>query len=475
MARAWNLVVSVAFACVCVCGVAKAEVVKLVELEARAISARPEVAASAARVRQADAEIWAAESTYWPTVSASIDGTVAPGRALIPYKAGGNDYLIAGSQTLSEGGAFRPQPRYGASVAARGTLYDFGRTSSALEAARAKARASEADASARAQVLVLEVRAAYLRWSVAQALWELSKQAEADARTRAERIAGLIAEGAAPPSAATAASAQANAAASESERAELELETARLDLGFVSARDLGPDSLPDPALLAASPQPSAASAAGPAAAAALPTATPKGAPVTALAQPATQGAVEPAGDALPPSAADPSSHTNPQLEALEKARAAAEAARRMQSRMSAPALAYRLSAGVEGQDTKFFPLFGIGIGLTVPLWDGGATSAAEAGARAAEAELTAQLDGERARNKHANTRRNLQINYADRLVALAETAVALAETRVQQLREGPTLATAEQEASAAAEADRTKAHAELVRARAARVQLQLGL
>lgn len=447
MARAHSVVVSVAFACVC--GVAKAEVVKLADLETRALSERPEVGVSAARVRQAVAEIAAAESTFWPSVSASLDGSIAPGRALIPFDAGGKHYLIAGSQALDEAGSLRPQPRYGASVAARGTLYDFGRTHSALEAARAKARASEADASASALVLVLEVRAAYLRWSVAQALWELSKQAEAEAKTRADRIAGLIAEGAAPPSAATAASAQAIAAASESERAELELETARLELGFVSARDLGPDALPDPMLLAATPQPSAASAAGPAA--------------------------EPARATLPPSAAGRDANVNPELEALEKARAAAAAARRMQSRMSAPALGYRLNAGVEAQDTDFFPAFGVGIGLTVPLWDGGATSAAEAGARATEAELSAQLDAARARDKHAKARRNLQITHADKLLALAQSALALAETRVEQLHEGPTLATAEQEALTAAEAERTKARADVVRARAARVQLQLGL
>jgi outer membrane protein TolC len=556
MARVWKLVVGVA--CACVCGVARADVVKLADLEARALSQRPEVAASAARVNGAAAEIDAAKSTYYPQVSATLDGTLAPGRALIPYEAGGKDYLIAGSQTLSESGALRPQPRYGANVAARGTLYDFGRTRSALDAARAKQRASEADASARAQVLVLEIRAAYLRWAVAQELWGLTKQAEAESKARADRVAGLIAEGAAPPSAATSASAQANAAASESERAELELETARLELGYLSTRDLGPDALPEPSLLAVASQPSAAGATGatnatgaslhsgavgplalrleqprsradvtgdaelaakyaqPAAAGGappgpsgnLPAAAPAIAPPTVAAPAVTTPATAPAGATLPatgqattgttapgtatpaaasapasaatsgalqPSAASPTHPGSPQLQALETARAAAEAARRVQSRLTRPALAYRVSAGIDGQDEHLFPMFGIGIGLTVPLWDGGATSAAEAGARAAEAELSAELDAERARDKHVRERRNVQAQHADRLLALAETAVALAETRVQQLKDGPTLGTAEQEALAAAEAERAKARAELVKAKAARVQLQLGL
>jgi len=552
MARVWHLVMGVA--CACVCGIARADVVKLADLEARALSQRPEVAASAARVRGAAAEIDAVESTYYPQISASLDGTVAPGRALIPYKADGKDYLIAGSQTLSESGALQPQPRYGANVAARGTLYDFGRTRSALDAARAKQRASEADASARAQVLVLEVRAAYLRWAVAQELWGLTRQAEAESKGRADRVAGLIAEGAAPPSAATSASAQANAAASESERAELELETARLELGYLSTRDLGPDALPEPSLLAVASQPSAAgaesdgvwlqsravgplarrleqprgrmdmpaaaelaakyaqpSAAGgapPGPSGNLPPAAPATTPPAVAAPAVTTPAIAPSGATPPatgqattgtaapgtaapaatsapasaaasgglqPSAASPALAGNPQLQALETARAAAEAARRVQSRLTRPALAYRVSAGIEGQDEHLFPMFGIGIGLTMPLWDGGATSAAEAGARAAEAELSAELDAERARDKHVRERRNVQAQHADRLLALAEKAVTLAETRVQQLKEGPTLGTAEQEALAAAEAERTKARSELVKAKAARVQLQLGL
>lgn len=543
MARVWRLVVGVACAW---CSVARADVVKLADLEARAVSQRPEIAAGAARIRAAGAEIAAAESTYYPQVSASLDGNLAPGRALIPFKQGGKDYLIAGSQTLSEGGAFRPRPRYGATVGARGTLYDFGRTRSALDAATARQRATEADANARVQVIVLEVRAAYLRWSVAQELWLLSKQAEAEARARTDRVAGLIAEGAAPPSAATAASAQLNAAASESERAELELETARLELGYLSARDLGPDTLPEPSLLAVGPQPSAANLGGssapqgvavgsialridqaasahvpetsgelaakdaqPAAAGGAPSvpsgpptsaapaltppvtpfaATPSAATPPARASPAAAspaatvpgqvanppGSAAPSGG-LPPSAAKAAADVNPQLQALETAREAAGAARRAQGRLSRPALGYRLSAGVEGQDEHFFPIFGVGIDLTVPLWDGGATSAAEAGARAAEAELSAQLDAARARDKHEQARRNLQIEHANKLLALAENAVALAEMRLQQVLEGPTLATAEQQALAAAETERTKARADLVRAKAARVQLRLGL
>ena len=62
MATAWKVVIGVA--CACTCGVVRADVVKLAELEARVLSDRPEVAMSAARIRQADAEIGAAQSGY---------------------------------------------------------------------------------------------------------------------------------------------------------------------------------------------------------------------------------------------------------------------------------------------------------------------------------------------------------------------------------------------------------------------------
>jgi outer membrane protein TolC len=496
MATAWNVVlrkwhlknlpphagVGALIACLCVCSSVRAEIVKLADLEARALQQRPEMAAGAARIRQASAEIAAVESTYWPTIAANLDGSVAPGRKLITIPVDGINYQVSGAPTVGEAGAFTPQPRFGGTVAAHGNVYDFGRTRSALDAARAKERASAADARARGQMLVFEVRAAYLRWSVAHAIWEIAREADAAAEARVQRVEGLIAEGAAPPSAATSAQSQINAAATETERAAMELETARLELGFLSARDLGPDAEPDPALLAADGGEGAAG--GPSGAGGQPAAnggSPAGAPTAAGSQAgATAAAGSPAGATAAagtrrPTAARVPADENPQLEALETARAAAEAARQMQARQGAPALTYRVNAGIEAQISNLFPVFGVGVGLTIPLWDGGATSAAEAGARAAEAELAAQLEAERSRDKHTRARRNLQAIHTDRLLALAENALALADTRVRQLQEGPTLGTAEQEALASAEAEVTRTKADLVRARAARAQLQLGL
>lgn len=437
MAQTWRIVVGMA--CACVCNGARADVVKLAELEMRALARKPEAEASAARIRQANAGVGAAQTGYRPTISASLDASLAPGRTLVSITDDdGNRYLVSGTRSLDQStSAFSPSPRYGGSVSARGNFYDFGRTRAALDAARAKQRASQADARARAEVLVLEVRAAYLRWSVAYALYDLAKQAEAGALARVERVNGLIAEGASPPSAATSANAATNLAASEAERAALELETARHELGYLSARDLGADAVPEPGLLAGS-----------------------AAPVAANPQ---------------PSAAAASGGSNARLEALETARAAADAESEAQSRLSAPAIGYRLNAGIEGQNEKLFPVYAVGVGLTVPLWDGGATSAAEAGARAVAAELAAQLDAERARDTHLRARQTMQAPHVERLISLAEAAVTLAETRIAQLQAGPTLASAEQAALADAEAERSRARADLIRARATRAQLALGL
>jgi outer membrane protein TolC len=428
MATAWNLVVGIA--CVCVCGTARAEVVRLADLEARALAQRPELAASQARIRQAGAEIDIARSAYYPQLSANIDASIAPGSELITYRAGGREYLISGTQTLEEPGAFVPQPRYGASLAARGSLYDFGRTDSAIAAARAKQRASEADERARAQSLLWEVRAAYLRWAVAHALWEIAEGAQAAARARADRVAGLIAEGAAPAASQTPAASQANAAALEAERAALELDAAKLELGFLSARDLGPEAVPEPQLLATASQPAAA------------------------ADTDGESAV---------------------VEAIEAARAAAEARRAMEARAQRPVLGYRLNAGVQGQDAKLFPVYALGIGLSLPLWDGGATAAAEAAASAAAAELSAQAEVERARQKHQSARRTLHASHAEKLLVLAEQALALADKRMAQLEGGETLGEAAQEALAEADVARTRARAELVQAQAGLARLRLDL
>jgi len=428
-----------------VCTPARADVVRLSELEASALAHRPELDASEARVRQAKALIAQAESAYWPQLAAAADGSLSPGRQLIDLRdyvpALDKPFLISGSQGLEEdpGAAFLPQPRYGASVTARGNLYDFGRTSAAVRAASARKRASEADARARADAVLREVRAGYVRWALAHALWQVAEEARQRAEQQEARVSGLIAEGAAPTGDRTAALSQVNAARMESERAALELETARLDLTFATGRDLGAESAPEPELL-------------------------EGAPAAAGEEP------EPAPIDLA-------------VLAVEQARDAARARAHAQGQNRAPVLGYRASAGFEGQtssgidgtDTKVFPSYALGVSLSVPLWDGGGTAAAEDHARAEVAELSADAAAERARARHRQARHRAQGAHAGRMLLLAEQALALAEARVVQLEGGETLGSAERAALLAAEAERSSARVNLIRARAQMAQLRLGL
>lgn len=432
-----------------ICAPARADVVKLSELEASALAHRPELDASEARVRQARAQIAQAKSGYWPQIAAVAEGSLSPGRQLIDLRdyvpSLDEPFLISGSQGLEDPAtAFLPQPRYGASVTARGNLYDFGRTGAAVSAARAKERASEADARARADAVVREVRAGYLRWALAHALWTIADDARMGTEAQEARVRGLIAEGAAPAGDQTATLVQSNAARMEAERAALELETARLELAFTTGRELGAESTPEPELL--QPPPSSPAAAE-------------------------------AGAAPAPAPADLA------VLAVEQARSAAEARAEAQGRTRAPVLGYRASAGFEGQtssgiegvDTKVFPSYALGVSLSVPLWDGGGTAAAEAQARAEVAELSAEAATERARARHQAARRSAERLHAERLLELAQRALELADARIEQLSGGESLGSAERAALLAAERERSGARAGLARARAQRAQLQLGL
>jgi len=427
-----------------VCAPARADVVRLSELEASALAHRPELDASEARVRQAKALIAQAESAYWPQLAAAADGSLSPGRQLIDLRdyvpTLDKPFLISGSQGLEDpGAAFLPQPRYGASVTARGNLYDFGRTSAAVRAASARKRASEADARARADAVLREVRAGYVRWALAHALWQVADDARQRAQQQEARVSGLIAEGAAPTGDRTAALSQINAARMESERAVLELETARLDLTFATGRDLGAESAPEPELL--------------------------------------QDAPSEAREKAEPAPIDLA------VLAVEQARDAARARAHAQGQNRAPVLGYRASAGFEGQttsgidgtDTKVFPSYALGVSLSVPLWDGGGTAAAEEHAKAEVAELSADAAAERARARHQQARHRAQGAHAGRMLLLAEQALALAEARVVQLEGGETLGSAERAALLSAEAERSSARVNLIRARAQLAQLRLGL
>ena len=407
---------------------AHAQVVPLAQLEQSALSGRAEVDAGRARVTGANAQLDKAHTGYMPIVTAGANASLAPGRRLVTIP--GTDTLVSGSRALGESGAFTPQPRYGATIGLHGSLYDFGRTRSAVDAASAEQRAAQAEALAHTEQIVREVRGAYVRWAGAFALWQLAQQGVELADAREKRVAALIEEGARPAVDRTTAAQQTAAAKIDAERAAEQLEAARLELAYVSAYTLGAEAQPDPSLLSAANEP-------------------------------------------PPSAADDSSGKGEQ--ALESARAAAEARARMQEHQHAPVLGYDADTGLQGQTSHLFPVYSAGVSLTVPLFDGGASSADAAQARAQAAELSAQAAAERARRQYGAARVRAASTHAARRLALASDALRLAQAQMEQLQGTGGLDTDSVQALAEAEGARARAQSEVVLAQIAAAQARLGL
>jgi outer membrane protein len=428
-------------------GTARADIVRLQELEAQALRARPSLAANDARVLQAKARIDQARSAYAPTITLTGDASIAPGHQLISIRdaVSQQEILVAGSLPLGNSGAFTPLARYGGMLDVRGNLYDFGRTGAAVDAAAAQRRAAQAEANQASRAVVRDVRLAYVRWATADALSAIAREAAQAAAERSASTAASIEEGARPTADRIAAQSDWGFARLELERATATLETARLDLGFVCVSDLSPDARPEPGVL--------------------------------------DGDVANAPD-VPKRAGAPALHSSqhdPALTSLEEQRSAARASARMHDHAFAPVLGAQAQAGVQGSGTlqgagtHVFPVYRLGINLTVPLWDGGADSAARNQAEARAAELAAQTADYTQQRDHALARTQAAQAQAQRRIALAAELVELAHTRLAQLEEGYPLGAATLKDLADGRAAEQRAKTELVLAQAMRAEARLGV
>jgi outer membrane protein TolC len=411
---------------------AQAQVVPLQDLEASALAHRPEQDVGHARVSAANAQIDRAEVGYMPLVSVGANASIAPGRTLVTVqdKTSMQSYLVSGTRALGDPGAFTPLPRYGATIDLRGSLYDFGRTGSAVDAANAQKDAANADARVRAEQLLRDVRGAYVRWAGAYALWQLAGENVTGADAREKRVAALIEEGARPAVDKTVAAQQTAAARIDAERAEEQVDAARLDLGYAAAKDLAPNAEPDLSLLADT------------------NSTPSG-----EASKASQLAEE----------------------AIARAHSAAEARARMQEHSRAPVLGYDADTGILGQFSNVFPVYSVGVNLTVPLFDGGAAKAGAAEAHAQAAELSAQAASESARTKYAAERVQVASAHAARRLALASESLRWADAQIEQLQSNTSLDAETFQALTSAELARARARSEVVLAQVACAQARFGL
>jgi outer membrane protein TolC len=408
---------------------ARAQVARLADLEESALRHAPAISASQARVAQANARVNRAQNAYYPTFALDATGSLAPGQKLIELEDINKEkYWASGSRALNQGGAFTPQPRYGVLLGLRDNLYDFGRRRAAVEAASADRLAVQADVRATERGVRRAVRAAYLRWATAHALWALAQESARAAELREKRVLDLIHEGVRPQADSTAAAAQSAQAAIDAERAAADLDAARIDLGLTAHRDLTPQAKPEPELLS--------------------------------------GQAKSVPDKR---------QADPTIAALAAQRGAAEANARMYNRASSPVLAASANAGVEGRTDTVFPVYAVGLSFSLPLWDGGISSAQCDEARAKAAEIEALATARRDAQRYGSKQTEAAKAHAARRIDLARRLVMLGESRLRELEAGEDL-TAEGAANlAAAQVELARARLELVWAPSARAEARLGL
>lgn len=401
--------------------------VHLAELETRAQAAGPRQRANDARLQNARARIAAARAAYSPTLNLVTDASLTPGQRIVTI--GG--YNVSASFPLGKSDAsdaFMPAARYGAMLDLRSNLYDFGRTSAAVDAAEAEARAEQADQQTGRAESVRDVRAGYVRWATAQALWTIAQRTQLAAAESLARTRAAIEEGARPAADRTAAESSEGFAQLELERAAAELESARTDLGFIAARDLPMSAIPADDVLNAVP-------------------------------------IEPG----------PSLGQKAQVDALREQKAAAQALARAHDHALTPVLSANAQAGMQGLNDKVFPVYRVGVSLLVPLWDGGSEAALRAQAQARAAQLGAQAEElERAQARAQARSRSLK-GQADRRIAVADKLLAICRTRVSQLEAASPLGAASYLELADARNAAARAETELVLAQALRAQVLLGL
>ncbi|MEM7675046.1 MAG: TolC family protein, partial [Myxococcota bacterium] len=146
---------------------AKAQVVTLHALRAKALQARPALAEQDARLASAKARIDEARAPTRPRIAGRVEAIASPGSELVTVRDAddGDTFIVAGSRAIDDGSdAFLPQFRYTARVGVDWNLWDFGRTDAATRAARAELRARQAEAAYTRQSLVAAVDEVYLEW-----------------------------------------------------------------------------------------------------------------------------------------------------------------------------------------------------------------------------------------------------------------------------------------------------------------------
>ena len=405
---------------------ASAEVVTLEDLEERALANRARWEAVEAATTQAEAEVKAARARKMPTFWMNVMGVVAPGSNIerVPT-TDGREVNVRASPTVSERDAFRPNVRYEGIIDMRAPLYD-GQTRASLKAAKAYRAAAMANADASRETVLAMVRAAYLDWLATHLDHGFAMAEMAEAQKELAQTSSRVADGERPPAELDTARYQELQAELIASDASSRLDAARRLLESAVGEELAPEAEPDTALLALPSEVSAA-------------------------------------------------ERTSQIEALELRSDAARQEAEMYRKTRVPVLAVIGQTGLAGVNERVFPMYRLGLNLSVPLWDGGrAVSMAHAAdARAIELDALAQ-DARRERVDRREQALLERANAEARLV-IADDLVTVSEKRVDQARTSYALGAGDLEDVADARAALREAHSRRVQIQVARADAILRL
>jgi outer membrane protein len=390
---------------------ARAETLTLGEIEARAQRERPELVERRASIDRANAELAGVRAKSGPTLGARGDISIAPGGQLIPYDYQGVDYFVQGAPALGQEGALVPRGRYGAILAGKYTLLDFGRTSLGVRAAEAAISAERASLIQAKVELVRAARGAYLTWLEAHQTWQLARSDAEVTTSRTQNVRELIAEGARPATDATLSAYDEQLAKLREARARRASSMTFEALAAAVQSELPTGAEPELAVIES------------------------GAPATpSPSEAAAPGQAPLAGRASVPAPASDASAKDQRVQALQRKRAAALSAANAADRSRAPQLDLSGELGVQGQDSQVFPSYRAGLSLSVPLYDGGVQSAladqyrAEAlGLEARRQLLEKQITAQRRAAEHALSSAGEELTMSLALLGTAETLLAEAE------------------------------------------------
>jgi outer membrane protein TolC len=403
---------------------ARAGVVRLEDLEVRALRKRARITADEAAAAAARAGVDVAKSAYLPTASVALEAYGSPGAHLVRVaNTSGDEYLVAGSRPLGESGAFVPEARYEGFLTLQGTVYDFGRTRSAVVAAESRTALAEAKRRVTRAAVVGEVRAAYLSWLGAALLHAAAERALGNAHERVQLVETRVGAGTRPPSDLPAVRYDENVAALDECVAQRQVDDAKLGLGRAVGEPLDAEAGPDSALLDRT-------------------------------FPTSEARVE-------------------TIMALTKERASALATARFYEHSRAPVLSAAVRAGVRGQGEQIFPDYRAGISLAVPLWDGGAGAAHAAESRQEAAAVDARAREQRAAIDVELLRAKSNWLSEGRRLTLAEALYAEAAARTRDAEQRYAVGESNLEIVLAAASNLSRAEREVILARVARTNALL--